>query len=427
MATLTKTTTYTPIATGVAPSYGTQGASVSALQTQLNTANKGVAGYVPLAVDGKYGPLTQAATQFKAPVTAPTIAQAYSLPTVQEDPALATARTAQADIYAKQAAGTPIVDEKSIRDSTLAQFQGEIDAVNALYANKLKEAQVLGGARLGSSDAIQARRGLLGSDFGAQQTGEVNKANQDVYNSIDAERANAVAVILSKGRQKADETIAERTRAISEGADSHLKYLSEAGTRKKTSASDAAKFIYDQKLSPKDLTPSQLSETAKNYGVSVDDLKNAYTEVKKTADEAAKKLAQDATKALPASAQEYEYAKSQGYKGTYNQYQTEDANRKALALKTPTVKGTVVSGGATFSPEQISKFGTTLEMSRGADRYVDPDVYLQAYEAWTAPDVGGLAKDFIAKYPPASYVNPVNNTLPKFLRSTKTEPKGREL
>jgi hypothetical protein len=31
---------------------------------------------------------------------------------------------------------------------------------------------------------------------------------------------------------------------------------------------------------------------------------------------------------LPASAQEYEYAVKQGYKGTYQQYQTEDANRK---------------------------------------------------------------------------------------------------
>lgn len=33
----------------------------------------------------------------------------------------------------------------------------------------------------------------------------------------------------------------------------------------------------------------------------------------------------------PASAQEYEYAVSQGYKGTFNQYQNEDANRKARA------------------------------------------------------------------------------------------------
>src|SRR5207253_52449 len=33
-------------------------------------------------------------------------------------------------------------------------------------------------------------------------------------------------------------------------------------------------------------------------------------------------------KTLPTSAQEYEYAKTQGYKGSYTQYQNEDANRK---------------------------------------------------------------------------------------------------
>lgn len=37
------------------------------------------------------------------------------------------------------------------------------------------------------------------------------------------------------------------------------------------------------------------------------------------------------SKGLPASAQEYEYAKSQGYTGTFQQYQNEDANRKARA------------------------------------------------------------------------------------------------
>lgn len=41
--------------------------------------------------------------------------------------------------------------------------------------------------------------------------------------------------------------------------------------------------------------------------------------------------AADAKTTLPASAQEYEYAKSQGYTGTYEQYQNADANRKAKA------------------------------------------------------------------------------------------------
>ncbi len=38
----------------------------------------------------------------------------------------------------------------------------------------------------------------------------------------------------------------------------------------------------------------------------------------------------------PTSVQEYEYAKKQGYTGTYEQYQNEDANRKARAAAGPT-------------------------------------------------------------------------------------------
>lgn len=59
--------TYTPLAQGAAPTFGTSGQAVKDLQTSLNTKYAGVSGYTPLAVDGKYGALTQAASQFKTP------------------------------------------------------------------------------------------------------------------------------------------------------------------------------------------------------------------------------------------------------------------------------------------------------------------------------------------------------------------------
>ncbi len=67
--------TYTPLKTGQAPTIGTSGDAIKAFQTQLNTTNQGIAGYTPIKVDGLYGPLTQAASLFKAPevkTTAPT-------------------------------------------------------------------------------------------------------------------------------------------------------------------------------------------------------------------------------------------------------------------------------------------------------------------------------------------------------------------
>lgn len=412
--------TYKPIAPGENPVLGTKGDAVIALQNKLNNQNAGIPGYVPLKTDGLYGPLTAAATQFKAPAKTPTIGEAYQSSTPQEDPNLTNARTSQDTFYQNQAKGTPVVDEAGIRANTLAAFQGEIDAVNAIYADKLKQAQLAGTARLGSDTAIQARRGLIGSDFGTQQTGDINKGNQDVYNSIENEKMDKIQSILSMGRKQADERIAEKTKAIAEGLDAHLKYLSEAGARKETNATKAATFIYMQKLSPKDLTADQLSETAKNYGVSVEDIKNAYITVKKTGDAEATKTALDLAKeknqSLPASAQEYEYAKANGYKGSYTQYQTEDANRKATAA------GVVKSGGAVFSPAQITAFANEIQNSKGPDGYVNPQTYQQAYEAWV--QAGALSKDFLAKFPPNNYVNPLNNQLPNYLRSTKQSTKS---
>ncbi len=60
MATGTYTQTNNPV-----PTYGEQSSSVGALQTSLNKKYAGVAGYTPLVVDNRYGPLTLAATKFQ--------------------------------------------------------------------------------------------------------------------------------------------------------------------------------------------------------------------------------------------------------------------------------------------------------------------------------------------------------------------------
>jgi hypothetical protein len=53
--------------TNTVPTYGEESASTLALQQSLNAQNAGMAGWTPLAEDGKYGPLTQAGVEYKAP------------------------------------------------------------------------------------------------------------------------------------------------------------------------------------------------------------------------------------------------------------------------------------------------------------------------------------------------------------------------
>lgn len=53
--------------TSPTPVFGQSGDSVKALQQSLNQKYAGVAGYTPLVIDGKYGPLTEQAVNFQTP------------------------------------------------------------------------------------------------------------------------------------------------------------------------------------------------------------------------------------------------------------------------------------------------------------------------------------------------------------------------
>lgn len=72
-----------------------------------------------------------------------------------------------------------------------------------------------------------------------------------------------------------------------------------------------------------------------------------------------------------------------------------------------------------------SSWTSQLESSRGADSWVDPAVYMKAYNDWVAK--GGSIKDFMTNFPPKSFINPANDTILQPFRTTpKSTTKGRE-
>lgn len=284
---------YAPLAAGASPAYGTSGDAVKALQTQLNTQNAGQAGYTPLNVDGKYGPLTQAATQYKAPVTAkePTAGSVYSY-SGGDNANLSNAQNDAADMAKTLAGGGSIVNEDQIRSDTLRSFQAEIDAQNALYATKLNDARTAGLGRVGSDTAIQARRGLLGSDFGAGESATVAKGNQDIVDSINAEKETAIQGILSKARDAGTAAIQAKTLAKTQGLDAYIKNLSDSATTKATTATNIAKDMVAKStatsiIDPNTLDPATLAKIASSAGVTPDAIKTAYATEKKNADASA--------------------------------------------------------------------------------------------------------------------------------------------
>lgn len=394
--------TYKPSNTAT---YGSKGSAVSAYQTQLNTQNAGKKGYVPLKVDGMYGPLTLAASQYKAPTVNLAVPSGS-----YESPETKAARDAQASYL--NSLQEP--NEDQIYKQTLGQFQAQIDAINAMYADEIARAKVQGTGRLGTQTAMSARRGLIGSDFGEANFQNQEADNNQVLKQIENEKMAKLSFLMGQAKTDASARLKAQREEFTKGLDARLAFYAEADSRKADNSSKAAKALIAQGLLLEDVPQTQLDQLAKYYGISSDDLKASYNDEKVASDA----LLKEKNKGFELSPGQSKYEfdpVSGGYKVVAS------APVKTTTVKgkgTTTPKGTVVSGKATFTPDQLSAFSSELEKSRGTDRYVDPAVYLQAYQSWTDPEVGGLSKDFLLKYPPKQYVNPVNNTLPSYLRST---------
>jgi len=285
-----------------------------------------------------------AVTQPKQPVTPATAYKDINVPTGSfEDQNVTSARKAQLDYI--NSLQQP--DENQIYQNTLAKFQAEIDATNRMYADELARAKTAGQGRLGTQTAMTGRRGLIGSDFGEAQIQGQEQANEQVYGSIENERLAKVNQILTQAKQDATAEMRAKRDAYVSGLDARLEYYNQATERKANNTNKAVAALLAQGVTLKDIDPTQLSQLAKYYGITVDDIKANYDVAKKAEDEKKSNLI---AKDQPATVQEYEYAKANGYTGSFTEYQNEDANRKA------------VSSGSSLTPYQ--QFQATQSISK---------------------------------------------------------------
>ena len=202
----------------------------------------------------------------------------------------------------QRAAAEAPIDEAAIRQKTLEQFQAEIDALNQLYAQKRKEALQQIEAAKGSSAAIQARRGLLGSDFGAAQTATVQKAGEDVLSSLEAERAAKEQAILSEVRTAGSAEIEKQTAAKKEAMNAYLEALKSEGTKTAANKAETIRRILANNIAVND---NMLKTLAEQLGVPFEELKADYNIAK------ASQAASQATAELKAQKEALDIAASQ--------------------------------------------------------------------------------------------------------------------
>jgi hypothetical protein len=213
------------------------------------------------------------------PAPTPTIGQTYrnfNAPSLSgEDSELDRALKLQAN-EARKLATTP-VDEEQTRREIMDMYQAQIDAINNIYAQQAAEARQQGLGTLGSTRAIQARSGLIGSDFGAAQTANVEKQNADIIRSIESEKGAKISALIGEGKQRAVEEIANKRKAMQEGLQSYVSYLGAQTERRQTKLAGLAQALIDQGVRPDELNPKQIEELAKSYGVNPQDISSAYT------------------------------------------------------------------------------------------------------------------------------------------------------
>lgn len=392
---------------------GTSGSeAVRQLQIQLNQQNAGKPGWIPLNVDGIMGPKTLAAQGFTVqpiPGSVAEIAQRTGYTYTPNPSDVTTQEEIDRLIQLQRDAANQTIDPNAVYQDALNRYQAQIDSINNIYNDMLVQSRTTNAPtyarRLGAGASLAVNQGLTGSNIGNSNISQIEQANQQEQLAAEAiineQRAQKLADIMGQVRKSSEGELAAKREAKAKGADALLEYLKGAGERRSAKVSTAVKSLLAHGIDPSKMSEDELKKLTEGTGATKDEITSAYNEGRASQAAAAKKAEQDAMKALPAAAQEYEYAKSQGYEGSFSQYQNEDANRKARSAGGTKLTIGEQHAGTVSNLSQLFVPGATIPNSDGVP-FVDENGRATA-EGWktamAAAQADGLPrKDFITQF-----------------------------
>jgi len=293
-------------------------------------------------------------------------------------------------------------DEDALYKKQLKMYQAEIDATNKIYDQMLNEARLEGQGRLGSTRAISARSGLLGSDFGAAQKEKTLGYNSDVNQGIQAERSAKIGTIMGRVRQSVLDEVKLKNEARQQGAENYIAYIASSATRKENNLNKAAQAFLLNGIDPTTLDPAELEEIAKEGGLTPSGIVTQYRLMKQEEDAASAKAEREGQFNLSEGQARY------------------DADGNVIAARGKTYapgtgsSGGFSSGGFSATSDEVGEVTRTLDQQRGADNYTNTEVYLNFLQQ--AVDGGALPQDFIKKFPPDLYLNPEDPSVPAYVK-----------
>lgn len=233
---------------------------------------------------------------------------------------------------------TELLNWKNIIDGTEDDLRKEIQASGGFATNS----QVLALSNARNKGLIKNYNALLDAKNAAMET------------------VNNMVGLASQDRQFALQSITEKMNLDQQINDYRDKFVNNAkeGYNQVINAVGYA-GLYNMLQAD----PSSIPLVEKTLGLTPGGLTNLVATEKAKALLAQQNAIALKSTALPSSAQEYEYAKANGYKGTYEQYQNEDANRKAKAggagllggLTAAQINATVNQIAGSFDNEAVVK------------------------------------------------------------------------
>jgi murein DD-endopeptidase MepM/ murein hydrolase activator NlpD len=266
-----------------------------------------------------------------------------------DDAAIRAAEEKALGIYPTEAP-----DEAAIRKQTMARFQSEIDMMNKIYAEEKarvsSQYQDMGNRRIGENRALQANSGMLGQVSGEAEKSMLMADNANKLNSavgeVENDRLLKISAIMREARDASQTDYTNKLAAYKEGAAATVEYLKGRKTAKETAVRNVVKSAILKGL---DLTELDLTQLAKSLGVDPQTIKEIYLEEKAAIAAAEAEARQKNSFTLgegevrydgegnilgvgadkdtrTSSQKEYEYAVSQGYKGSFMDFNTDTDN-----------------------------------------------------------------------------------------------------
>lgn len=187
--------------------------------------------------------------------------------------------------------------EKDSRASVLSNYQEQLSGLDQAAAEARARITTafapIAAGRVGSTTALEARRGLIGSDFGAAQTDTTNKANADELSSqieaSDERFQNMRTAIFTQIEDNAQKETDRRIAASSKGADAKIAEINGRPARAQADALTAVKAMISQGVtdSTNPIYSDTINKIASTTGLTTDQVNGIFNDTKKTSDTAA--------------------------------------------------------------------------------------------------------------------------------------------